>query len=214
MRHHASMRGNLGKCNGIGGGGRYCPKRQRGGIGLERDQGEEGMGKWASWAISLNSFLRDGFQQLLSLLRAVVESVVMHSMVADLRNFCCLSTMHLGEMVFAEMASSRQMKQRKTGTSAGADRGEEVSEQKSGRNERGEGGLHGKQERRYRKKCEHGRLRSRCKACGGSGICEHGRQRYQCKACGGSGICEHNRQRSRCMHCGGSGICEHGRERS
>ena len=32
-----------------------------------------------------------------------------------------------------------------------------------------------------KKKCEHGRERSRCKDCGGSGICEHGRQRSQCK---------------------------------
>ena len=28
-----------------------------------------------------------------------------------------------------------------------------------------------------RKRCEHGRERSRCKDCGGSGICEHGRER-------------------------------------
>ena len=37
------------------------------------------------------------------------------------------------------------------------------------------------------KKCEHGRRRSVCKECGGSGICEHGRQRSQCKECGGGG---------------------------
>ena len=37
--------------------------------------------------------------------------------------------------------------------------------------------------------CVHGRQRSRCKDCGGSGICEHGRERRQCKDCGGSGIC-------------------------
>ena len=63
-------------------------------------------------------------------------------------------------------------------------------------------------------RCVHGRQRSQCKDCGGSGICEHGRRRTQCKDCGGSGICEHGRQRSRCKDCGGSGICEHGRQRS
>ena len=64
------------------------------------------------------------------------------------------------------------------------------------------------------KKCEHGRQRSLCKECGGSGLCEHGRKRSECKDCGGSGICDHGRQRSRCKDCGGSGLCEHGRERS
>ena len=33
--------------------------------------------------------------------------------------------------------------------------------------------------------------------------CEHGRQRSQCKDCGGSGICQHGRRRSRCKECGG-----------
>jgi len=65
-----------------------------------------------------------------------------------------------------------------------------------------------------RKRCEHGRVRSRCKDCGGGSVCEHGRQRSSCKDCGGSGICEHGRERSRCKDCGGSGICEHGRQRS
>ncbi len=63
-------------------------------------------------------------------------------------------------------------------------------------------------------RCEHGRVRSRCKDCGGSGICEHGTRRSQCKDCGGSGICEHGRHRSQCKDCGGSGICEHDRQRS
>ena len=62
--------------------------------------------------------------------------------------------------------------------------------------------------------CEHGRRRSQCKDCGGSGLCEHGRRRSQCKECGGSSFCEHGRERSRCKDCGGSGICEHGRQRS
>ena len=67
-------------------------------------------------------------------------------------------------------------------------------------------------EPRYR--CEHGRRRSTCKECGGSGVCEHGRQRSDCKECGGKSICEHGRVRSRCKECGGNGICEHGRVRS
>ena len=63
------------------------------------------------------------------------------------------------------------------------------------------------------KKCEHGRVRSVCKECGGGSICEHGRRRYTCKECGGGSICEHGRHRSQCKDCGGSGICEHGRVR-
>ena len=62
--------------------------------------------------------------------------------------------------------------------------------------------------------CEHGRQRSICKDCGGSGICEHQRRRSRCKDCGGSGICEHGQRRALCKECGGSSICEHGRERS
>ena len=35
--------------------------------------------------------------------------------------------------------------------------------------------------------CEHGvKYRSKCKVCG---ACPHGRQRTRCKECGGSGIC-------------------------
>jgi DnaJ-class molecular chaperone len=47
--------------------------------------------------------------------------------------------------------------------------------------------------KRKRVKCEHGRQRSLCKDCGGSGVCEHGRQRNVCKECGGSSICERAR---------------------
>ena len=65
-----------------------------------------------------------------------------------------------------------------------------------------------------RKKCEHGRERSRCKECGGSSICEHGRRRTMCKDCGGGSICEHGRRRTQCKDCGGSSICEHGRRRT
>ena len=57
--------------------------------------------------------------------------------------------------------------------------------------------------KRKRVKCEHGRKRTECKDCGGSGVCEHGRRRDQCKDCGGSSFCEHRRERSRCKDCGG-----------
>ena len=63
------------------------------------------------------------------------------------------------------------------------------------------------------KRCEHGRDRSQCKDCGGSGICEHGRRRYVCKECGGKGICEHGRKRTQCKECGGGSICKHGQYR-
>merc|ERR1712070_1116866 len=58
--------------------------------------------------------------------------------------------------------------------------------------------------------CEHGRVRSKCKECGGSQICEHGRHRQSCKDCNG---CSHGRLRSKCKECGGSSICEHRRQR-
>ena len=31
--------------------------------------------------------------------------------------------------------------------------------------------------------CEHHRIRSQCKECGGSSICEHGKRKYTCKEC-------------------------------
>jgi hypothetical protein len=49
--------------------------------------------------------------------------------------------------------------------------------------------------------CEHHRIRSQCKECGGSSICEHGRVRSQCKECGGPSICEHGRERSQFRDC-------------
>ena len=59
-------------------------------------------------------------------------------------------------------------------------------------------------------KCEHGRQKSRCKPCGGSGICEHGKEKRYCKDCGGSRVCEHNKIKTGCRECGGSAFCEHG----
>jgi hypothetical protein len=67
---------------------------------------------------------------------------------------------------------------------------------------------------REKNKCEHDKIRSRCKDCGGASICEHGKRRSQCKDCGGSSICEHGKRRSLCKDCGGSSICEHGKQRN
>ena len=64
------------------------------------------------------------------------------------------------------------------------------------------------------KRCEHGRRKTRCKECVGSGICEHGRLKARCKECGGSEICEHGRRKAECKECGGSSICEHGRRKA
>ena len=50
-------------------------------------------------------------------------------------------------------------------------------------------------------KCDHNRIRSRCKECGGGSICQHARRRSECKECGGGGICQHARRRSRCKTC-------------
>ena len=62
--------------------------------------------------------------------------------------------------------------------------------------------------------CEHNRVRTSCKECGGSQICNHHRVRACCKECGGSQICNHNRVRACCKECGGSSICKHNRERT
>ena len=53
----------------------------------------------------------------------------------------------------------------------------------------------------YASICQHARIRSQCKECGGGGICQHNRIRSQCRDCGGGSICEHNRIRSRCKTC-------------
>ena len=58
-------------------------------------------------------------------------------------------------------------------------------------------------------KCEHNKVRTRCKECGGGSICEHSKRRSQCKECGGREICEHNKRKSLCKECKGSQICEH-----
>ena len=59
--------------------------------------------------------------------------------------------------------------------------------------------------------CSHGKEKSRCKDCGGSGICSHGKRKSRCIDCGGSGLCPHGKEKSKCKDCGGSGICSHGK---
>ena len=68
--------------------------------------------------------------------------------------------------------------------------------------------------KKIRKKCEHGKQKSRCKECGGSAFCEHGKWKSHCKECGGSLFCEHEKRKSRCNECGGSAFCEHGKHKS
>ena len=63
-------------------------------------------------------------------------------------------------------------------------------------------------------KCEHNRVKSTCKECGGASICEHNREKSKCRECGGSSFCEHNRIKSACKDCGGGSICEHNRVKS
>jgi hypothetical protein len=62
--------------------------------------------------------------------------------------------------------------------------------------------------------CFHGRAKSQCKECGGASICVHGRQRNYCKECGGASICVHNKKRSYCKECGGASFCVHDRVKS
>ena len=62
-------------------------------------------------------------------------------------------------------------------------------------------------------KCEHGKVKSYCKECGGSQICQHGKVKSYCKECGGGSICQHGRVKSHCKECGGSQICQHNKFR-
>ena len=62
--------------------------------------------------------------------------------------------------------------------------------------------------------CQHGRKKSQCRTCGGSGFCKHDRLKSRCFACGGSSFCSHGRKRSQCKDCKGSGLCVHLRQKS
>jgi hypothetical protein len=66
---------------------------------------------------------------------------------------------------------------------------------------------------RNKRRCLHGKTRSQCKECGGSGICEHQKYKSSCKECGGSQICKHQKFKSHCKECDGASICAHKKER-
>jgi len=63
-------------------------------------------------------------------------------------------------------------------------------------------------------KCDHNRIKSYCKECGGASICDHKREKSKCKECSGGSICDHNRIKSQCKECGGASICDHNRIKS
>ena len=64
------------------------------------------------------------------------------------------------------------------------------------------------------KNCENGKIKSRCKKCGGSAYCEHGKRKSRCVECGGGEICEHGKRKSKCIDCKGNEICEHKKQKS
>ena len=47
-------------------------------------------------------------------------------------------------------------------------------------------------------RCEHDKIKSQCKECGGRSICIHKRYKPTCIECEGKSICEHKRQKSVC----------------
>jgi len=59
---------------------------------------------------------------------------------------------------------------------------------------------------RKRKRCPHGRERSRCSECDGSGLCEHKQQITSCAICN---QCIHGIHKYRCSVCDGRHLCEH-----
>jgi len=56
--------------------------------------------------------------------------------------------------------------------------------------------------RKRNKKCEHGKMKTYCKECGGTSICEHGKRKVYCKECGGGSLCEHGKRKDYCKVCG------------
>ena len=62
-------------------------------------------------------------------------------------------------------------------------------------------------------RCPHGRLRTWCKHCLGSGYCDHLVQRQFCFVCKGSEICKHDKNRAYCAECGGRLLCRVCRKR-
>ena len=61
------------------------------------------------------------------------------------------------------------------------------------------------------KLCDHGKRRTRCKACG-TGFCDHGRDKYRCKDCG-TGKCDHGKRKDLCKECSPTTFCIHARQK-
>ena len=53
-------------------------------------------------------------------------------------------------------------------------------------------------DRKNKTKCEHNKIKSQCKECGGSLYCTQKKRKNYCKECGGSQICVHGRQKRCC----------------
>jgi len=62
--------------------------------------------------------------------------------------------------------------------------------------------------------CSHGRIKNRCKDCGGSSICSHNKRKAYCKDCGGSAFCSHGKFKSVCRDCSPISFCSHGKFKS
>jgi hypothetical protein len=66
-----------------------------------------------------------------------------------------------------------------------------------------------KPRKKYIYKCPHGKQKSKCIDCGGSGICKHNKRKEYCIECDGSEMCVHGKQKSHCIECRGVSICVH-----
>ena len=65
-----------------------------------------------------------------------------------------------------------------------------------------------------RSKCPHGKQKSKCVDCKGTGICEHNKVRSICKECKGGSLCVCGRPRSKCDYCKNPEVyCNHNKPR-
>jgi hypothetical protein len=63
-------------------------------------------------------------------------------------------------------------------------------------------------------RCEHDKVKSLCRDCGGGSLCKHDRPRSKCIECGtGKAFCKHGRPKARCKECHGSDYCIHGKRK-
>jgi len=66
----------------------------------------------------------------------------------------------------------------------------------------------------YRYNCEHDKIKSNCRECGGSAFCIHNKQKSVCRDCKGGSICSHDKIKSNCRHCKGGSICIHDKRKT